>query len=282
MTIIANKTVLLTGASRGLGVHIAHALAKEQATIIGISRSKTGLNKTRDEVKSLGGKFIGFTFDITNVEQLSVLIQHINNTVSPVDILINNTGVEIYQSFANYSLKDLQSVLTTNLLAAMELTRLLLPTMLERNSGHIVNISSLAGKKGVPYNSIYSASKAGLIMWTDSLRQELASTGINFSAICPGYISETGMTVDSGLPIPTLAGTSKPEEVAKAVIKAIQKNKAEVIINESAIAEFLTKVMFGIGQVAPQFVDAVYRWIAVARLNQMRAENFAKNQYNRA
>ncbi|MBF2005751.1 SDR family NAD(P)-dependent oxidoreductase [Chlorogloeopsis fritschii PCC 9212] len=282
MTIITNKTVLLTGASRGLGVHIAHALAKEQATIIGISRSKPGLNKTRDEVKALGGQFIGFTFDITNVEHLSGLVQHINNTVSPVDILINNTGVEIYQSFANYSLKDLQSVLTTNLLAAMELTRLLLPSMLERGSGHIVNISSLAGKKGVPYNSIYSASKAGLIMWTDSLRQELVRTGINFSAICPGYISETGMTVDSGLPAPTLAGISTPQDVANSVIRAIKKNKAEVIINESAIAEFLTKVMFAIGQITPQFVDAVYRWIAVAKLNQMRAENFANNQYKRA
>jgi short-subunit dehydrogenase len=282
MTIITNKTVLLTGASRGLGVHIAHALAKEQATIIGISRSKPGLNKTRDEVKALGGQFIGFTFDIKNVENLSLLVQHIHNTVTPVDILINNTGVEIYQSFANYSLEDLQSVLTTNLLAAMELTRLLLPSMLERGSGHIVNISSLAGKKGVPYNSIYSASKAGLIMWTDSLRQELVGTGINFSAICPGYISETGMTVDSGLPAPTLAGISTPQDVANSVIRAIKKNKAEVIINESAIAEFLTKVMFAIGQITPQFVDAVYRWIAVARLNQMRAENFAKNQYKRA
>jgi short-subunit dehydrogenase len=282
MTIITNKTVLLTGASRGLGVHIAHALAKEQATIIGISRSKPGLNKTRDEVKALGGQFIGFTFDIKNVENLSLLVQHIHNTVTPVDILINNTGVEIYQSFANYSLADLQSVLTTNLLAAMELTRLLLPSMLERGSGHIVNISSLAGKKGVPYNSIYSASKAGLIMWTDSLRQELVGTGINFSAICPGYISETGMTVDSGLPAPTLAGISTPQDVANSVIRAIKKNKAEVIINESAIAEFLTKVMFAIGQITPQFVDAVYRWIAVARLNQMRAENFAKNQYKRA
>jgi len=137
----------LTGASRGLGVYIAHALTKEQATVIGISRSKSGLNKTRDEVKALGGKFIGFTFDIRNLEKLSALIQHIHNTITPVDILINNTGVEIYQSFTNYSLEDLQSVLTTNLLAAMELTRLLLPSMLERGSGHIVNISSLAGKR---------------------------------------------------------------------------------------------------------------------------------------
>ncbi|TFI52991.1 SDR family NAD(P)-dependent oxidoreductase [Mastigocladus laminosus UU774] len=282
MTIIANKTVILTGASRGLGVHIAHALAKEKATIIGISRSKSGLNKTRDEVKALGGNFIGFTFDLANVENLSVLVQRIHNTVTPVNILINNTGMEIYQSFANYSLNDLQSILTTNLLAAMELTRLLLPSMLDQGNGHIVNISSLAGKKGVPYNSIYSASKAGLLMWTDSLRQELVHCGINFSAICPGYISKTGMTVDSGLPIPMLAGKSRPEEVAKAVIKAIHKNKAEVIINESPSTEFLTKVMFGIGQVAPQFVDTVYRLIAVTKLNQMRAENFARNQYKRA
>ncbi|PLZ99620.1 ketoacyl reductase [Fischerella thermalis CCMEE 5268] len=282
MTILANKTVLLTGASRGLGVYIAHALAKEQATVIGISRSKSGLDKTCNEVQALGGHFIGFTFDIRDLENLSALIQHIHNTITPVDILINNTGVEIYQSFTNYSLEDLQSVLTTNLLAAMELTRLLLPSMLERGNGHIVNISSLAGKKGVPYNSIYSASKAGLIMWTDSLRQELVGTGIKFSAICPGYISETGMTVDSGLPTPILAGISTPEEVAKAVIRAIQKNKAEVIINESPVAEFLTKVIFGIGQVAPQFVDAVYRWIAITKLNQMRAENVAKGQYKRA
>jgi short-subunit dehydrogenase len=282
MTIIANKTVLLTGASRGLGVYIAHALAKEQATVIGISRSKSGLNKTRDEVKALGGKFIGFTFDIRNLENLSALIQHIYNTTTPVDILINNTGVEIYQSFTNYSLEDIQSVLTTNLLAAMELTRLLLPSMLERGNGHIVNISSLAGKKGVPYNSIYSASKAGLIMWTDSLRQELVGTGIKFSAICPGYISETGMTVDSGLPTPILAGISTPEEVAQAVIKAIQKNKAEVIINENAIAEFVTKLIFAIGQITPQFVDTVYRWVSITKLNQMRAENLANNQYKRA
>jgi len=119
-------------------------------------------------------------------------------------------------------------------------------------------------------------------MWTDSLRQELVGTGIKFSAICPGYISETGMTVDSGLPTPMLAGRSTPEEVAKAVIKAIQKNRAEVIINENAIAEFMTKLIFAIGQIAPQFVDTIYRWIAITKLNQRRAENYANNQYKRA
>ncbi|AFZ23502.1 short-chain dehydrogenase of unknown substrate specificity [Cylindrospermum stagnale PCC 7417] len=281
MKILADKTVLLTGASRGLGVYIARVLAREQATIVGVSRSKSGLDKTSDEVTALGGKFIGFTFDLKKVEELPILVQQINKVVGPVDVLINNSGIELYRAFADYSLEDLQSVLTTNLLSAIELTRLLLPSMLERDSGHIVNIASLAGKKGVPYNSIYSATKAGLIIWTDALRQELASTGMNISVICPGYISETGMTFDSRIPAPRLAGVSTPTEVANAVIKAIKQNEAEVIVNESRITENLTKVMFAIGQLYPQFLDAVYQWLDVVNLNQKRAKSFLKNRYQR-
>lgn len=281
MKILADKTVLLTGASRGLGVYIARALATEQVTIVGVSRSNAGLDKTCNEVTALGGKFIGLTFDLKNVEELPVLVQQIHKVVGPVDILINNSGIELYRAFADYSLEDLQSVLVTNLLSAIELTRLLLPSMLERDSGHIVNIASLAGKKGVPYNSIYSATKAGLIIWTDALRQELAGTGMNISVICPGYISETGMTVDSRIPAPRFAGISTPSAVAKAVISAIKQNKAEVIVNESLITENLTKLMFAFGQLYPQFLDAVYQWLDVVTLNQIRAKRFIKNRYQR-
>jgi len=80
--------------------------------------------------------------------------------------LINNAAIEKYRSFQDYSLEDIQAILATNLVAGMELTRLLLPTMLCQGSGHIVNIGSLAAKKGHPYDSIYSASKAGLLMWS--------------------------------------------------------------------------------------------------------------------
>lgn len=279
MTLIAGKTVLLTGASRGLGVYIARALAKEQATVVCVSRSKSGLEQTCDVIQSVGGKGISIPFDMKNVSQLSLLTQQIQEVVGPIDILINNAGIEIHRAFVDYSTEEIQSVFQTNLLAAMELTRLLLPSMMERGSGRIVNIASLAGKKGVAYNSIYSASKAGLIMWTDAMRQELIGTGVNISVICPGYVSETGMTADSRVPGPKLAGVSTPKSVANAIIHAIKRNKPEVIVNENLITESLTKFMFAVGQFSPTYVDSLYRWLGVVKLNQKRAENRAKKQY---
>ncbi|MBH8574200.1 SDR family NAD(P)-dependent oxidoreductase [Nostocaceae cyanobacterium CENA369] len=278
MTTLKGKTVLLTGASRGLGVYLARALAREQATIVCISRSKSKLDVTCEEIKALGGQGISIPFDMQNLTELPVLVQHIQEFVAPVDILINNAGIEIHRAFADYSREEIQAVLTTNLLSAMELTRLLLPSMEERGSGRIINIASLAGKKGVAYNSIYSASKAGLIMWTDAMRQELAGTGIYFSSICPGYVSETGMTADSHIPAPALAGTSTPMRVVNAVIKAIKHNKAEVIVNENLITEAVTKLMFAIGQISPTSVDRIYRLLGVAKLNKRRAENWTPNR----
>lgn len=273
MTTIAGKTVLLTGASRGIGVVIARKLAEKQATVIGVSRSQEGLDRVCAEVNAMGGKAISVAFDISNLEELPILLRQIEQFSGSVDILINNAGIEIYRAFQDYSLKDIQSVLSINLLAAMELTRLVLPSMLRQGSGHIVNIASLASKKGHPYDSVYSASKAGLLMWGDALRQELAGTGVEISAICPGYISQQGMLADTGVPAPSLAGTSVPDDVAIALVKAIERNQAEVIVNGDLITKNFTKLLFAIEQFFPTFGDAVNRWIGVTRLNQMRIQN---------
>jgi len=273
MTTIAGKTVLLTGASGGIGVFIARALAKEQATVVGVSRSKEGLDKEGVEIKALGGKWIALPFDISNVEELPVLVQQINEIAGSIDILINNAGIEIYRAFQDYSNADLQSVLATNLGAAMELSRLVLPTMLRQSSGHIVNIASLSARKGHPYDSIYSASKAGLLMWSDSVRQELVGTGVEISVICPGYISQIGMFADTHVPAPSLSGTSTPADVANAVLRAIKQNQAEVIVNKDLITESLTKLLLAIWLFFPGFGDSVYRWIGVVKLNKMRVEN---------
>ena len=272
MTSLQGKTVLLTGASRGLGVFIARNLAKEQATIIGVSRSQFRLDEVGNQIKACGGRWISVPFDMKNVAELSTLANHIDEVAGPVDILINNAGVEMYRNFVDYSLEEMQSILTTNLMAAVEITRLLLPNMLERRSGHIVNIASVAGKKGVAYNSIYSASKAGLIMWTDAIRQELAGTDVNISAICPGYVSKVGMSANTRMPVPPLAGISTPTQVADAVIRSLKQNQAEVIVNESFITESLTKLMFAMGQICPEILDTIYRLIGVVKLNQNRAK----------
>ncbi|MBD2344729.1 SDR family NAD(P)-dependent oxidoreductase [Anabaena subtropica] len=279
MTTLTSKTVLLTGASRGLGVYIARALAKEQATIVCVSRSQLGLAQTCNVIQAAGGKAIAIPFDVRNIAQLSTLVQQAQDIVGPIDVLINNAGIEINGAFANYSLAEIQSIFNTNLLAVMELTRLLLPSMMERGSGRIVNIASLAGKKGVAFNSVYSASKAGLMMWTDAMRQELVGTGVNISVVCPGYVSQTGMTVDTRVPAPKLAGISTPKSVANAIVSAIKHKKAEVIVNQNLIMESLTKFMLAIGQLSPTSVDRIYRWLGVVNFNQKRAENRVKDSY---
>ncbi|MDJ0674905.1 MAG: SDR family NAD(P)-dependent oxidoreductase [Calothrix sp. MO_167.B42] len=272
MTIIAGKTILLTGASRGIGRFIAHELAQKQATVICISRSQEGLDRICSSINALGGKGMGIPFDISNVEQLPILVEKIEN-IGSVDILINNAGIEIYKVFQDYSIKDIQSVLSINLLAAMELTRLLLPNMLNQGSGHIVNIASLAAKKGHPYDSIYSASKAGLLMWSNAVRQELASTGVHISTVCPGYISNYGMLADTGVPAPKLAGISQAEDVAKAVIRAMELNQAEIIVNGNIMMQTLTRLLLATEQFFPRLGDAVNRWLGVTRLNQMRIKS---------
>jgi short-subunit dehydrogenase len=271
MTIISGKTVLLTGASRGIGAFIALALAKQKATVVGVSRSQEGLDEVGTQVKALGGQWLGIPFDISKVEELPILIEKIHHKYDYIDILINNAGIEKYKKFSEYSTSDIQSVLTTNLVAAIELSRLCVPHMLHQKSGHIVNIASLAAKKGQPYDSIYSASKAGLLMWSDSLRQELAGTCVEVSVICPGYVSQQGMFADTSVPAPSLAGISTPPDVANAVTRAIKQNKAEVIVNQDPVMAGFTRALLALCQIFPELGDAVYRWIGIVKLNQKRA-----------
>ncbi|WP_427158900.1 SDR family NAD(P)-dependent oxidoreductase [Aliinostoc sp. HNIBRCY26] len=266
MKSIAGKTVLLTGASGGIGVFMARALAKEQATVVLVSRSEDKLHEVCADVNALGGKGISIPFDISNVDELPNLVEKVHQLTGKIDIVINNAAIEKYRRFQDYTLAEIQGILGTNLISAMELTRLIMPEMIARNSGHIVNIASGSGKKGAPYNSVYSASKAGLIMWTDAVRQELADSQVNISVVCPGYTA-AGMFVAFGLSAPKLAKVSQPEDVAIAVIKAIKQNQPEVMIDGP-----LTRLLFSNIQLFPEFGDKIFSWIGVRALNKTRAE----------
>ncbi len=261
---LQNKTVLLTGASRGIGYFIAHTLAHAGAVVVGVARSEEGLYQTKRDIEKDGGVFHSLPLDLKNIKGLSELVEKAKSINGEVDILVNNAGIELYNEYQNYSADDLSDVLNINLHAPMELTRLFLPSMLERG-GHIVSVASLAGKKGVAFNTPYSASKAGLIMWTDGMRQELRGTKVNISVICPGYISDAGMFYDGHIDPPALLGSSKPQDVADAVLKAILQNKAEIIVNKGPI-----KPLLAIGQISPVFGDTVVRKFGVPELSKKR------------
>lgn len=255
------KTAIVTGASRGIGVHIVDSLTQNGVNVIGIARSKSGLEATGKLVEQNTGNYEFIEFDLSDSNGITELVSKFNN----VDFLINNAGIEIYREFENYQFDEIEKILKVNLLGPMELTRQLL-SKIKANNGHIVNIASLAGKKGVVYNGVYSATKSGLILWSDALDQELKDYGVGVTAVCPGYIAETGMFNDGGYPPPALLGESDPRKVGKAVINAITKNKKEIIVNSGPIRPLLA-----IAQIFPRLSDTIVNWFGVPELCRKRA-----------
>jgi uncharacterized protein len=128
----------------------------------------------------------------------------------------------------SFSIEEIDRALEVNLRAPIVLARALLPEMLERRSGHLVFISSLAGKAPAPGSSIYNATKAGLRGFASALRAELHDTGVGASAVFPGFISDAGMFAETGIELPRGVGTRTPEDVAHAVVTAIERDRGEI------------------------------------------------------
>ncbi|MCC5907658.1 MAG: SDR family NAD(P)-dependent oxidoreductase [Balneolaceae bacterium] len=231
---LKERNALLTGASRGLGVHIARALAKEGVNLALTARSVDALEQLREEVISHNIKAVAIPADLSDTEQVTTLEDKVEDKLGPIDILINNAGIEWATPFRNYSPQELQKMIQVNFTAPMLLTRFVLPGMLDRGRGHIVNMSSLAGKAGFPYQTPYASTKAGLVMFTNSLRMELDDTPVGVSVICPGFVAEDGMYAEMEKragPAPRLLKPTTPDKVASAVIKAIKKDKAEILVS---------------------------------------------------
>ena len=262
---LAGKTAIVTGTSRGLGPYIAKALASKGVKIVALARDLKGLEKTSLEIKQSGGNCNVISFDLSQIDELDSLVKNIWEDYGPIDILINNAGIENYQHFDHLSKDIITDIISTNLSSPLELSRCLLPRMINEKSGHIINIASLAGKKGVAYNSVYSASKAGLLMWSDALRQEYKDSPIDISVICPGFLSDAGMFYDGKVEAPKLLGTSSPQKVAKAVIKALKKGSCEIIVNSGPIRPLLA-----LGQLSWNLADKITRLFGVPALSRKR------------
>ena len=261
------KVAIVTGASRGIGRVIAQSLAQKGSKIIAIARSMDNLSKTCQLIEDKGGQATPIMADMIQSENFDQLIERATSIYGRLDILVNNAGVEQYQYFKKYSSDYIDNCLKTNLHAPILLSKSILPQLLEQGSGHIINIASLAGKKGVSYNSIYSASKSGLIMWTDAIRQELSQTDVNISVVCPGFIRDSGMFHDSGQSAPKLLGSSLPQDVADGVIKCIRNNSAEVIVNPGPM-----KPLLALNQISPRLGDWVVKLFGVPEMNRKRIE----------
>lgn len=231
---LQGRNAIVTGASKGLGIHIAEALAREDVNLVLAARSADALEEVRKKLSDTGVKVVVIPTDLTDPSQIDTLIRETEQEFGPVDILVNNAGVELAAPFEAYPSKEIKTTVNVNLLAPILLTRAVLPGMLDRECGHIVNISSLAGKIGLPFQTLYASTKAGLIMFSHSLRTELIDELVGVSVVCPGFVSDSGMFArqkKSSMDIPITLKPTTPDKVVGAVIKAIKQDIAELTVN---------------------------------------------------
>jgi short-subunit dehydrogenase len=231
---LRGSNAILTGGSRGIGPYIARALAKQGVNLALAARDAIALERIRAEIEALGVRAIAVAADVCQTADRSRLVERATDQLGPVDVLVNNAGIEPTGELVALDPEVIENAIATNLTAAIQLTRRVLPAMLERRRGHIVNVASLAGKVPIAYDSIYSATKFALVGFSHAVRDELRGTGVGMSVVCPGFVSEVGMFADAvaeaGVRAPAIAGTSTPEQVAGGVVRAIRHDVAEVIV----------------------------------------------------
>jgi short-subunit dehydrogenase len=250
---LKGRTAIVTGASRGLGLHIARALAARGVSLALVARTGDALSQLATELSQTGVRAVPVVADLAELDRLDSVIERAETQLGPIDILINNAGIEGIRSYPDESDEQTEVMLRVNLLSPMLLTRKMLAKMLARKTGHIVNVASLAGKSTAPYTVSYSTSKAGLIGFTHCLRNELRGSGVTASVICPGFVTDEGMfsvTIKNhGLQVSPLLGTSKPEHVAAAVVRALRHDSVEVTVNPGPI-----RFIMALNQLAPATV----------------------------
>lgn len=224
---LQNKTVLISGAARGIGKASAIELAKAGAKIVGVDLCVEDLKDTENAVLECGSTFSGFACDISDSGATMKLLKEIELKNIDLDVLLNNAGVLPSGAFVDRDFTVWQKTIAINLVGLMRLTHALLPKFIEKGSGHIVNIASVAGKFGSEGVAAYGASKHGVVGFSSALREELQEYNIGVSWICPST-ANTRMT--EGVSRTFLTPLVQPEDVAKAVRKAIEKNMIEVFV----------------------------------------------------
>jgi short-subunit dehydrogenase len=244
------KIVLITGASRGIGRACAARFAEQGANVVLASRSKEDLEATRISLAN-GNRILVVPTDVTDLFQVKQLFQKVKSEFGHLDVLVNNAGRSMSGSVAEIDLEKIEFLFRLNFFAPLWCIQEAIPMMKEQGAGHIVNISSIAGKRGVPFYGAYCASKAALNGLTESLRVELKNTNIKVLLVCPGG-TETDFYNDGLHSTPNDFKLPKdklmtPEKVSSDILSALSKGKGEVIIGEKGkVLVFLSKVSYSL------------------------------------
>lgn len=230
---LKGATVLVTGGSRGIGPYIAEALAGAGARVALVARSAPELEANARKLSESGAEVLAFAADVTSPPERRGLIQAVEQRLGPVDVLVNNAGGDLQREFHTLTEDEIHGVLELNLTSAVMLTRLVLPGMLERGRGHVVNVSSMAGRVSFPYTEAYAAAKDGLIAFTRVLRADYRDRGVSGSTLILGAVGEAGVGArtaeEVGIKLPPV-GLVSPAKIGELTVRAIRRDKAELAV----------------------------------------------------
>ena len=233
MTDLKNKNALITGAGKGIGKAIAIALAKEGVNVILLARTQADVDQLAAETTALGVKSLALSADVADINSVNQAVEKALAEFKTIDILINNAGIGSFGKFLELEPADWERIIQVNLMGTYYVTRAVIPNMIERQTGDIINISSTAGLNGNAVTSAYSASKFAVMGLTDSLMQEMRKHNIRVIALTPSTVA-TDLAIDLKLTDGNPEKVMQSEDVAELIIAQLKLNR-RVFIKNSAI-----------------------------------------------
>lgn len=230
----ADSVALVTGASRGIGPHIARALTDRGTRVALMARHRADLDAVARELGEAGGDVLALAGDVTSSADRQDAVRAVTARWGQVDILVNNAGGDLQREFHQLDEDEITTVIDLNLTSAVLLTRSLLPGMLGRSRGHVVNVSSMAGRTGFPFTEAYGAAKDGLIGFTRVLRGDYRRSGVSASSLILGPIRGTGVgertAAEVGIKGPPAAFSATASQVGAACVRAVARDRAEIVV----------------------------------------------------
>jgi NAD(P)-dependent dehydrogenase (short-subunit alcohol dehydrogenase family) len=247
---LKGKVVLVTGAARGMGLLHARTFASEGARVVLTDIDMEELGKAAEQLRNARCDAFAYELDIADREACFALCAKVESEVGPIDVLVNNAAIANNEGVLEMSEESYRRITDVNYLGQVWMMQALVPGMVRRGQGHVVNIASTAGKVGVARLGPYCATKHAMVGITDAVRQELKKSGVKFTIVCPGYI-DTGMF--AGAKVPFATRNLDPQRVADAVLEAVKKNKTEIYVPRFIARQ--TAFLRGLG--LPRLYDAV-------------------------
>ena len=263
--------VLITGASAGIGAELAREFARHAHDLVLVARSKDKLDALAGELNAAHDtKTMVIAADLSAADQLVGVVEKLQHRDIDIAILVNNAGIIDVGPFADAAPEKLQQLIALNIAAATALTSLLLPSMIERKFGRILNVASLAGFQPIPSMAVYAASKAYILSLTESLAEELRGTGVKVTALCPG-MTDTNMVTTIKAQSKTAQWTpsfliSNPKTVAKQAYKALMAGQTILVPG------LPNQVAAAWAQVTPRWLTRTVTGFAARRTDWMKSK----------